>query len=126
MRPDGPLPTAPPAPARRLGAALLAFALALGLAGPAAALDLDEARRKGLVGEQLDGYVGIVVSDPSPEVRALVAEVNERRRANYERIARQNGTAVEAVAALAGAKLIERLPPGHYVRADGGGWYVKK
>jgi uncharacterized protein YdbL (DUF1318 family) len=111
---------------RSLGSALLC-ALALALATPlaAVALDLDSARAQGLVGEQTDGYVGAVKGQASDEVRQLVADVNAKRRASYQAIARENGTAVEAVAALAGQKLIDRAPPGSWI-GDGGRWYQKR
>jgi uncharacterized protein YdbL (DUF1318 family) len=108
------------------GKPLLALALAgaLALATPARALDLDGAREKGLLGEQADGYVGVVAAKPSPEVVALAEQVNARRRAHYEEIAVRNGTPVEAVAALAGKKLVEAAPPGQWVKPNGG--WVKK
>jgi uncharacterized protein YdbL (DUF1318 family) len=102
---------------------LLALALALPLA--AAALDLDSARAQGLVGEMTDGYVGAVKGQGGEPVRQLVAEVNARRRAAYEQIAREQGTAVEAVAALAGQKLIARMPAGSWI-GDDGRWYQKQ
>jgi uncharacterized protein YdbL (DUF1318 family) len=105
---------------------MLAFALvgALALATPAWSLDLDGARAQGLLGEQADGYVGVVPAKPSPEIVALAEQVNARRRAHYEEIAARNGTPVEAVAALAGKKLIETAPPGQWVKPKGG--WVRK
>ena len=54
-------------------------------AGPAFALSLNEAKAEGLVGEKIDGFVGIVVADPSAEVRELVEQVNRQRRAEVRR-----------------------------------------
>jgi uncharacterized protein YdbL (DUF1318 family) len=110
--------------ARQLGSALL-VALALALPLAAAALDLDTARAQGLVGEQTDGYVGAVKGQGGDEVRQLVAEVNAKRRAAYEQIAREQGTPVAAVASLAGQKLIAKMPAGSWI-GDGGRWYQKK
>jgi hypothetical protein len=95
------------------------------LAIAAAALDLDAAKQRGLVGEQTDGYVAALETSPSGDVEQLVADVNQRRRASYEAIARKNGTDVKAVAALAAQKLVERAPAGAWIR-DGGQWYQKK
>jgi uncharacterized protein YdbL (DUF1318 family) len=111
--------------AQRRAPAWIALLAGLGLALPAAALDLDAAKRSGLVGEQTDGYVGAVAASPSPEVVALVADVNAKRQAAYQDVARKNGTALETVAALAAQKLIERAPSGAWIR-DGGKWYRKK
>lgn len=97
--------------------------LVLLAAAGALALGLDEAKAKGLVGERPDGYVGIVVDDPSPEVRSLVAQVNAKRKGVYEDIARKRGTSVEAVAALAGQDLVAKAGPGEWVLR--GAW-VKK
>lgn len=94
-------------------------------ARPALALTLDEAKAQGLVGERPDGFVGIVVTNPPPELRALVGEVNDKRRAAYEEIARKNGVPVDAVAALAGRKLIEKTPPGQWIMDAQGNWMRK-
>jgi len=102
---------------------LVATVLLLVLAVPALALDLDGARAKGLLGEQANGYVGIVVS-PTPELEKLTAEINAKRKARYEEIAARNGAPVEAVAALAGKKLVDAAPSGQFVRTNGG-WTKK-
>ena len=103
----------------------LALALGFAVAPPALALDLDTAKREGLVGEKTDGYVGAVEADASAEVRALVSEVNAKRRTAYQEIARRNGTAVDQVAALAAQKLIARAPAGAWV-GEKGRWYRKQ
>jgi uncharacterized protein YdbL (DUF1318 family) len=102
---------------------LVLFALLV--PGAAAALDVDAAKAKGLVGEKADGFLGIVAPNPAPEVKALAESVNSKRRAKYEQIARKNGTAVDAVAALAGKKLVERAPAGQWVTDASGSWYRK-
>jgi uncharacterized protein YdbL (DUF1318 family) len=100
--------------------ALLVLAFAL----PALALDLAEARATGAVGERADGYVAARTEKPAEDVKALVADVNAKRRAAYEEIAKRNGTPVEAVAALAGQKLIAAAPAGQWVD-EGSGWRKK-
>ncbi|MGZ3338035.1 MAG: DUF1318 domain-containing protein, partial [Isosphaeraceae bacterium] len=42
----------------------------------------EAARRQGLVGEKVDGYLGFVVP-PSPELRRLVRDINIKRKALY-------------------------------------------
>jgi uncharacterized protein YdbL (DUF1318 family) len=106
-------------PMARLRTLLTVIALGLTLAVPAFALDLHEARTKGLLGEQWDGYVGIVAS-PTPELERLAADVNAKRKAHYQEIAQRNGTQLEAVAALAGKKLVEGAPSGQFVKTNGG------
>ena len=91
----------------------------------ASGLDLDGAKSQGLVGEKADGFVGIVVANPTAPVAALVKNVNAKRAAAYAEIAKQNGTTLDAVAALAGAKLIERASSGDWVTDAAGNWRKK-
>lgn len=109
----------------RRSALALAGGLLLVGALPALALTLDEAKAQGLVGERADGYVGVVDPSAPAEVRRLVEDVNAKRREAYEQIAKKNGVPVDAVAALAGAKLIEKTPPGQYVMGADGRWRRK-
>lgn len=90
-----------------------------------AELSLDEAKEKGLVGEDANGYLAAVVSSPDREVRALIDDVNEKRLEEYKRIAAQNDIEVSAVEKLAGKKAIEKTKPGHYVRLPGSDWQRK-
>ncbi len=94
----------------------------MALALPALALTLEEARTAGLIGEQADGYVGAVSA--SPEVTALVQEINRKRLEHYRGIAAKNNLEVDKVARLAGEKLIEKAAPGEMIR-DNGGWKKK-
>jgi uncharacterized protein YdbL (DUF1318 family) len=86
------------------------------------AVTLEEAKRQGLVGEDASGYLAAVVARPDKAVRTLIADVNARRRAEYERIAAQNGVDVEDVEKVAGRKAIEMTEPGNYVRLPGEDW----
>ncbi len=76
------------------------------VASPAFALDLQSARSSGAVVEQVTGY--IKAAKPSPEVDALVADVNAKRKAEYERIAKEKGSKVEDVAAIAAQELLKK------------------
>ncbi len=87
------------------------------------ALELDAAKAQGLVGEQLDGYLGVV--EATPDAVALAADINSKRKAAYESIARQNGATLAQVGALTGQKVIAKAAPGTYVKAPDGKW-VKK
>ncbi|HFD16193.1 MAG TPA: DUF1318 domain-containing protein [Rhodospirillales bacterium] len=112
-------------PRRRvLVAATVALLLAPSL--PSWALSLAEAKAKGWVGERADGYLGLVDPKAPAAARALVEEVNAKRRKAYEAIARKNGVPVEAVAAIAGEKAIAKTPPGQYVMGTDGRWRRKK
>lgn len=96
------------------------FCASLLMAMPSWALDLQEAKAQGLVGEQINGYLGAI--RPSAEVNALVAEVNGKRKSAYQEIAARNGTSVTAVEKLAAKKAIEMTPPGQYVQDASGQW----
>lgn len=92
---------------------------------PSWALTLEEAKTQGIVGEQPNGYLGVVQPSAPPEVQALVSDVNQKRRQMYEDIARRNSTKLEAVEMLAGKTAIDNTRPGNFVRSPSGQW-VKK
>ena len=101
----------------------LAFLLLLGAAGlgagSAAASPLEDAKKAGLIGEQPDGYVGLVSGTAPAATVALVRDINGKRRAAYLEIAKQKSAPVEDVAALAAEKLFARAQPGDYLLVDG-------
>jgi uncharacterized protein YdbL (DUF1318 family) len=89
----------------------------------AEAISLQEAKSSGLVGEQANGYLGIVKS--SPGVQQLIESVNNARKHHYANIAANNNTSIAIVEKLAAKKAIEMTPAGQYVRLPSGDW-VKK
>ncbi|UCH53304.1 MAG: YdbL family protein [Pseudomonadota bacterium] len=112
--------------ARGVAAIVLAAFLAGGWATPALALSLDQAKSQGLVGEQADGYLGVVSPGASSEVKALVTDINAKRRNEYQAIAKRNNTTLDKVEALAGKKAIDLTPAGQHVRLPSGQWVKKK
>lgn len=107
-----------------LGLALATSPLAL-LAVPAAAQDLARAKRDGFLGERIDGFLGVVKADTPADIRALADEINAKRRQEYGQIAQRQGVPLEAVAQLAGQKLIERAGRGEWVVGADGNWRQK-
>ena len=89
----------------------------------AVALDLDQAKAQGLVGERQDGYIGQVSG--GGDVAVFVAQINAERRAAYENVASQNGIPISQVERLAAQKLIERAPAGTFVMDASGRWFKK-
>lgn len=87
---------------------------------PALALDLQEARTQGIIGEKTDGYVAVVTS--SPEAQKLAAEVNARRKEEYARISKTNGQPVDVVAKVAAETIVSKLPAGSLYQDAGGSW----
>lgn len=104
---------------------LLLLSTLLAWAGPASADPLDDAKRAGLIGEQANGYLGVVQPPGSAEIRALVSGINDRRRERYRSIAANNGIELEAVELLAGQKAIEKTPAGQFIRPASGSWRPK-
>ena len=93
---------------------------------PAAyAVTLQEAKADGLVGEQRDGYVGLVVNNTPADVRALVQDINNQRRQRYQQIAQQNSISLDQVAALAFERAVEATQSGHFLQNASGGWVRK-
>ena len=105
--------------------ALLFSTLLLFGALAANAATLDGAKAAGQIGEQRDGYLGLVDEGAPAEVRAIIADINARRREKYQAIAEREGTSLEAVARRAGVKLIGRAKPGHLIQDAKGNWVQK-
>jgi hypothetical protein len=107
---------------RLVALALLAVGLYF---GPAQAGPLDDAKAAGLVGERIDGYLGVVDSGAPADVKRLVEQINAERQAKYAEIAQKQGAPVQAVAQIAGEKLIERAGGGEFVMGADGQWRRK-
>ena len=82
------------------------------------------ARRQGLVGERVDGYLGFVVP-PSPELRRLVQDINIRRKALYIEKAKANGMPAKDYAFVAGCIAIGRTAPGEKYQHPDGTWRTR-
>ena len=66
------------------------------MSSSAFALPLQEAKKKGLVGETASGYLEPVES--SPEANQVTQEINQKRAQAYKGIAEKHGTDVGVVA----------------------------
>jgi uncharacterized protein YdbL (DUF1318 family) len=83
------------------------------------------ARESGLVGEKSDGYLGFV-SSPSPAIKALVDDINIKRKAAYSKEALANGATVEEMALRSGCRLIaERTTAGEKYQTPTGQWKTR-
>ncbi len=101
---------------------LLAFCLLL-IAQPVFAIDLQTAKSQGLVGELSSGYLA-AVETPSADVKALITDINAKRKVKYQEIAARNNITLKDVEQMAGKKAIEKSKPGSFVK-DGGSWQKK-
>ena len=100
----------------------LIFTLTL-LVGTTYALELQDAKKQGLVGETASGYLA-PVSNNEQIVLDLVSDINAKRKAHYQGIAKDNTTPLQTVEQLAGKKAMAKTPSGQYVD-DGSGWQKK-
>lgn len=82
------------------------------------------ARASGDVGEKMDGYLGFV-GTPSASLRALVEDINIKRRANYTERARAQNATVEEYALTQGCILIARTVSGEKYQTPGGAWATR-
>jgi uncharacterized protein YdbL (DUF1318 family) len=104
--------------AAAIGAATLAGGAVYAMQGDAAG----QLRATGLVGEQADGYLGLVGPAPA-DVRAQMESVNIQRRAAYTQLASQRGATIEEVAAATACQIFAtRVGPGQYYRLPDGVW----
>jgi uncharacterized protein YdbL (DUF1318 family) len=105
---------------KRLASLLLLLSLSL----PAVAMNLNEAmsalgdaKTSGQLGEMPNGYLGVVSSNGQAEEIAKL--INQARRAEYQKLAAQNGIQLSDVEAIAGKKALDKTPPGQYIQRQG-------
>lgn len=92
--------------------------------GSAWALSLNEAmsalpaaKEAGQLGEQPNGYLGVVKAGGS--AAEVAQQINAARKEEYQRVAKSNGIALKDVETIAGQKAIERTPAGQYIQVSG-------
>ena len=89
------------------------------------AIDIHSAKDQGLVGEANTGYIAAVAGSPSAEVKALIQDVNRKRKAEFERTAGKTGATLELVRFRFYELAVERTKPGHYYQDQQGNWKRK-
>jgi uncharacterized protein YdbL (DUF1318 family) len=89
------------------------------------AIDIGAAKEQGLVGEANNGYLAAVQTPASAEVRALIADVNGKRKATFESTAQKTGVTVVQVANRFYELAVEKTEPGHYYQDTAGRWIKK-
>ncbi len=104
---------------------LLALLISMMTVSVAVASALTQPKADGLIGEQANGYVGLVRQDISADTKKLVNEVNANRKAGYQKIAAQQGTSLAEVERVGGNKAIEKTLKGNYIRDASGAWRKK-
>lgn len=78
---------------------------------------LPAAKAAGQLGERPDGYLGVVAAGGN--AAQIAEQINRARRAEYQRLAKENGIQQADVEAIAGKKAIERTASGQYIMLNG-------
>ncbi len=89
-------------------------------------MTVGEAKAKGLAGEQANGYVAIVTPHPTTALKALVTNVNNKRREIYIKLAQKQHLTLEDIEKIAGERNINKTPSGQFVKYASGDWVTKK
>src|SRR5690606_35233414 len=82
------------------------------------------ARSAGQVGEKMDGYLGVVGSQPA-SVQQLASDINIKRRENYAQKAQEQKVTLQEYAFTQGCILIARTAPGEKYQAPDGSWQTR-
>ena len=88
------------------------------------AIDLHTAKAQGLVGEANTGYLA-AVGTPTAEVKALIDEVNAKRKAEFQRTAEKTGATLQQVQVRFYELAVQRTEAGHYYQDASGSWKRK-
>ncbi len=84
----------------------------------------ESARQSGIIGEKPDGYLGFVVT-PTSAVRAMVEDINIKRKAAYTQRASATNSTVEQFAFTTGCNLIAKTAPGEKYQSPDGVWRTR-
>jgi len=103
-----------------IAAILMTFALQ-----SAWAIDIHSAKDQGLVGEARTGYLAPVTTPPSDDVKALIAEVNEKRKAKFQSAAAKTSATLEQVQYRFYELAVKKTQPGHFYEDASGNWQQK-
>ena len=82
------------------------------------------ARASGQVGEKMDGYLG-TVGTPGAGLRAMVDDLNIKRKAAYAAKAQAANATIEEYALSSGCQLILNTQPGEKYQAPDGTWQTR-
>ncbi len=82
------------------------------------------ARSQGLIGEKPDGYLGFVTT-PSAEIKAMVDDINIKRKAFYIKKAGENNVTPQEFAFTTGCDAISRTAQGEKYQSPDGVWRTR-
>lgn len=89
------------------------------------AADLQSAKAQGLVGEANSGYLAAVKTPVSAEVKALIADVNAKRKAKFQSTAQKTSTTVAQVSNRFYELAVQKTAAGNYYQDKNGAWRKK-
>lgn len=95
---------------------------ALMISVAAMAMELGDAKNMGLVGEQPNGYLGMV-SMNNTEAAEVMIDINAKRKAKYQEIANKQNTKLGNIERIAGEKLVNKAQSeGEFYMDSTGQW----
>ncbi|NTS77260.1 YdbL family protein [Catenovulum sp. SM1970] len=98
-------------------AKLLTLFSALCLSFSALALDIATAKSAGLVGETANGYLALVKEDS--KAAQLIKEINAKRKATYQQLAKKNQLTLQQIEQMAGKKAQSKTSAGNFIQVNG-------
>ncbi|WP_029407799.1 YdbL family protein [Thiomicrorhabdus sp. Milos-T2] len=103
---------------------ILLVTLLLSFSSPTWAMNLSTAmsqlssvKQQGLVGEQPDGYLGVIKNQNNAQ--NVTQLINQARKQQYNKLAKTHNISLSEIEALAGKKAIEKTPSGLYIKING-------
>ena len=78
---------------------------------------LSQAKAQGLVGEQTDGYLGVVKNEGNASEIANL--INQARKAQYQKVSAESKVPLNEVENRAGSKAQDKTPAGQYIKQEG-------
>ncbi len=103
---------------------LLTLFLTLGFISGAMAMDLNSAKRAGLVGEKQNGLIEATLPNPSADLSELVNTTNAGRIEVYKQMADKQNIPLKEIQAIAAQKIYDLAEEGDFLMVNGK--WVKK
>jgi uncharacterized protein YdbL (DUF1318 family) len=85
---------------------------------------VEAAKKRGEIGERIDGYLA-AVTPLSADVQAAMNDINISRKVVYEKLAEARGQSIRVVAQLTGESQMNKAEPGEYIQGADGQWRQK-
>jgi uncharacterized protein YdbL (DUF1318 family) len=103
----------------------LALLISMMAVSIAVASTLAQPKADGLIGEQANGYLGLVKKDVPADIKNLVDKTNAKRKTGYQKIARKQGTTLSEVEKVGGNTAFQKTLTGNYYQDASGVWRKK-